>query len=77
MINGNGPVRSKGFSERCWIKSCLTPIYTVERFVKLKGTHAQDFTYSSFFTFFWHHSIKDKAEIQNLKKFVKLRVKSP
>ncbi len=32
--------------------------------------------YSSFFTFLWHHSIIDKAEIQNLKIFVKLSVKS-
>jgi hypothetical protein len=32
--------------------------------------------YSSFFTFFWHHSIKDKAEVQNFKTFVKLSVKS-
>jgi hypothetical protein len=32
--------------------------------------------YSSFFTFFWHHSIIDKAEAHNFKNFVKLRVKS-
>ncbi len=31
--------------------------------------------YSSFFTFFRHHSIRDKAEVQNFKNFVKLSVK--
>ncbi len=32
--------------------------------------------HSSFFTFFWHHSIIDKAEAQNLKQNFKLSVKS-
>ncbi len=34
--------------------------------------------YSSFFTFFWHHSVKDKAEVQNFKNVVtsKLSVKT-
>jgi hypothetical protein len=36
----------------------------------LKGTHARDFIVR-FFTFFWHHSIIDKAEAQNFKNFVK------
>ncbi len=31
--------------------------------------------YSSFFTFFWHHSIKDKANAQTFKNFVKWSVK--
>ncbi len=30
---------------------------------------------SSFFPFFWHHSIIDKAEAQNVKKCFKLSVK--
>ncbi len=32
--------------------------------------------YSSFFTIFWHRSIIDKVEAQNLKTFVKISVKS-
>jgi hypothetical protein len=41
----------------------------------LKGTHAQDFMVR-FSHFFCHHSIIDKAEVQNLKNFIKLIVKS-
>jgi hypothetical protein len=39
-----------------------------------KVTHARDFIVG--FYNFWHHSIIDKPEAQNFKKFVKLSVKS-
>ncbi len=38
--------------------------------------HMHEIVYSSsFFTFFWHHSIKYKAEVQTFKNFVKLSLK--